>query len=88
MEERWRITISQDQKNRLLNIDFVHDGRKEKAELLMTSAKDYTSYIAKILTEKLGLPWVEKRDNCVYCCTQQIDQIVSIVEKTLGRVVV
>lgn len=90
LEERWRITISQDQKNRLLNIDFVHDGRKEKAELLMTSAKDYTSYIAKILTEKLGLPWVEKRDNCVYCCTQQIDQIVSTVEKntwTGGRLI-
>lgn len=90
MEERWRIIIPTDQKERLLNIGFIHDGRDEEPELLITSAKDYASCIAAILTEKLGLPWVEERDNCVYCTTPTIDHIVSASEKnawTGGRLI-
>ena len=81
MEDRWHIAISQVQKGRLLNIDFIHDGREEKPELLMTSPKDYTAYIATILTDKLLLPWVEKRESSVFCGTQKIDHIVSAAEK-------
>lgn len=78
MENRWQIGMTDDQKRRLLNIEFVHDGREKKPVLKMTAPKDYTEYIYNSLVRSEKFRWVQSNGkDKVWFTTDANDGIIT-----------
>lgn len=78
MEKRWKIRISDEDKRRLLNIEFVHDGREKNPTLKKVAAEDYAKFVTDTLLGEDDLCWVSGNDkDKVWFTTDAVDGIVS-----------
>ena len=74
METRWKIKLSKAQKNELLGIDFVNDGRPATPELPKNDADEFAVEVAKHIESRGGIKWSERWQNTIGFTTPFIDK--------------